>query len=206
MRAETKKLLLLISMPACLFLPAVPALAVSANSFDSGMNCYGVWKLPDTGQTVHYSTAPGDDSDYRPAATQPRYTVLNPVGISSVTVDNVTGLMWITNPQTDAGFNKPGASTWDVAISSCEALNYAGYTDWRLPNIRELISIVDYGTTAVAKIDSAAFFGAISQVYWSGTTHSIGAPNVWHVQFNSGIVTNSLITSSLYVRCVRAGQ
>ncbi|MCX5793466.1 MAG: DUF1566 domain-containing protein, partial [Elusimicrobia bacterium] len=60
---------------------------------------------------------------------------------SSVTVDNRTGLMWVTNP-VDAGIS--GGPDWEGQITLCEGLSYAGFADWRLPNIKELQSIVDY--------------------------------------------------------------
>lgn len=51
--------------------------------------------------------------------------------------DNATGLMW---QQADDGV----ARDWGSSLSYAENLNYAGYTDWRLPNAKELHSIVDY--------------------------------------------------------------
>lgn len=166
-------------------------------------NCGGVWRLPDTGQTVHYSTAPGDDSDYLPAAVQPRYEVKNPLGISSVTVDNITGLVWVTNP-VDAGLS--GGYAWDGALLACETLNYATYTDWRLPNARELQSIVDYGTAASAKINGTYFMNTQANVYWSATTYLPGTINAWNVSFGTGSIGNSNKTGTTFIRCVRGGQ
>lgn len=51
--------------------------------------------------------------------------------------DLATGLMWM---QDDSG----SGMEWQDALSYCEALEYAGHTDWRLPNAKELQSIVDY--------------------------------------------------------------
>ncbi len=184
-----------------------PAGAVSAHAFNSGMNCNGVWELPDSSTgTISYGA--GDDTAYQPAASSPTYTVSNPVNSSSVTVDNVTGLMWVTNPATDAGFNNPGRSTWAVALSSCEALDYANYTDWRLPNVRELQSIVDYGMKTVL-INSTAFPDTQKDYYWASTTY-IGTPTnqAWTVRFDTGGVSYSYKTeaNSHYVRCVRGGR
>jgi len=167
------------------------------------MNCYGVYKLPDTGQIVHYSVAAGDDSDYRPALTQPGYNVLNPVDISSVTVDNVTRLMWITNPETDAGMG--GLYTWTNAIAACEGASYAGYLDWRLPNVRELLSIVNYQNMSPA-INTSAFPGTRSNYYWTSTTYVSSSASVWGVDFLAGVVSiGSSKTGTSYVRCVRRG-
>ena len=89
--------------------------------------------------------------------------------------DNATGLMW---QQNDAE-----SIDWDDAIEQCEAATTAGYFDWRLPNIKELHSILDYtvspDTHASAAISS--LFNATVIIneegvqdwayYWASTTH-----------------------------------
>lgn len=89
--------------------------------------------------------------------------------------DNATGLMW---QQYDSG-----PMDWDNAIYTCENALTAGYGDWRLPNAKELQSILDYSyspdTTSSAAIDplfNATSFTNEDSVtdwafYWSGTTH-----------------------------------
>ncbi len=52
--------------------------------------------------------------------------------------DSATGLMWQKNDSGDP------ASTFSVALASCEAATTGDKTDWRLPNMKELHSIVDY--------------------------------------------------------------
>jgi len=93
--------------------------------------------------------------------------------------DRSTALMWAQN---DSGTTQ----NWQAALAYVETLNNAnhlGHGDWRLPNIKELQSILDYtrspGTTASAAIDPV--FNATSIIneegvpdwgyYWSGTTH-----------------------------------
>lgn len=91
--------------------------------------------------------------------------------------DSATGLMWM---QDDSG----EGMTWEEALEFAENKEFAGYSDWRLPNIKELQSIVDYqrapGTTGSAAIDPA-FHGSNIQneagepdfpYFWSGTTHA----------------------------------
>lgn len=177
-------------------LMACEAWAVDISTYSSA-GC----AFPDTNQSVDYTATFGEDHDYASSVSSMSFTVYNPVGVSSVTVDNRTGLMWITTPQTDAGFNKPGASIWEVAISSCEALSYAGYTDWRLPNVRELMSIADYQSGT--NIDARAFPYAIGGNYWTSTTQ-VGTSSALYVAFGIGIGDLSK-TLSYYVRCVRGG-
>jgi len=194
---------------AAFFLSAAPACAQSAHSFNSGMNCYGVWRLPDTGQTMHYSTAAGDDSNYRPLDVQPSYTVYyGGIETSSYTVDNITGLMWVTNPKDiSAGqYVSSGTYIWEDAIAKCEGLSYAGYADWRLPNIKELESIIDYSRTSPS-INAAYFLNTASSYYLSSTTYVQNTGFDWCVNFVYGNVTNCGKTSTgYYVRCVRGGR
>ena len=51
--------------------------------------------------------------------------------------DKATGLMWM---QDDSG----NGMTWEEALKFAESKEFAGCSDWRLPNIKELQSIVDY--------------------------------------------------------------
>ena len=197
----------LLLNPYSLFLTtgllACAAGSAVAGSTHTFTNC----NLPDTGQTVHYSTAPGDDSDYQPSGSHPDYTIYNPVGSSLVTVDNRTGLMWVTNPA-DAVMG--GTYNWAGAIAACETLNYAGYgpgvanNGWRLPNIKELQSIVDYGRQNPS-INTAYFFDTQSSYYWSSTTYIPNTSFAWLVYFYSGNTLYYNKTDSHYVRCVRAG-
>ena len=100
--------------------------------------------------------------------------------------DLASGLMWmkVDSGALKAGPKKNGTLNWKEALSWAENLKYAGRSDWRLPNVKELQSIVDYtrspATTGSAAIDPV--FGATSFVaegrkkdfgcYWSGTTHA----------------------------------
>ena len=111
--------------------------------------------------------------------------------------DTVTGLMW--QQATDGSMN------WEAAISHCEALSLAGYDDWRLPNRRELRSIVDYSRYNPA-IDTAVFPGTVSFYYWSSTTGVGSMSGAWSVGFNDDGDDWSSKSDSNYVRAVRGGQ
>jgi hypothetical protein len=91
--------------------------------------------------------------------------------------DNATGLMW---QQADSGTGM----IWEDALAFCEDLSLAGYDDWRLPNAKELQSIVDYtrspGTTNSAAVDPLFSCTPITNeagaegfpFYWTSTTHA----------------------------------
>ena len=112
--------------------------------------------------------------------------------------DNVTGLIW---PQT----NDDTTRNWEAALSYCEGLVFADVSDWRLPNIRELESIVDIALENPA-IDSP-FSGTDSSYYWSSTTYVSDPDNeAWAVDFNDGDPDHVDKSGEYHVRCVRGVQ
>ena len=156
-------------------------------------------ELPDTGQTQSYTSTFGEDNDYQPAASQPSYTDNG----NGTTTDNRTGLMWV-NDGNSAGCNNGGTLTWDAAITFCEGLTYAGYSDWRLPNVRELESIVDAGHTS-SSINATYFTNTQSNSYWTSTTYVPDTSYAWYVSFSHGYVFDNHKTLVNHVRCVRGG-
>jgi hypothetical protein len=110
--------------------------------------------------------------------------------------DISTGLMW---QQETAG-----TMVWGPAITYCEDLSLAGYDDWRLPNINELQSLVDYSKTSPA-IDTSLFPDTVCSNYWSSTTDAY-IHYVWRVDFNYGYIFNDDKSRSYDVRAVRGGQ
>ena len=109
--------------------------------------------------------------------------------------DNVTGLGW-QKADDDVKRN------WEDALAYCEDLELTGRTDWRLPDIKELRSIVD-NTRYDPSIDTAYFPGTASSYYWSSSTNAYYAVYGWYVYFYHGSVAHGNKTLSLCVRCVR---
>ncbi|MFQ5465613.1 MAG: DUF1566 domain-containing protein [Thermodesulfobacteriota bacterium] len=121
--------------------------------------------------------------------------------------DASTGLMWL------AGENL--RVSWEGALSWCAGLaaaGHRGWADWRLPDIKELESMVDAARVSPA-LDTAFFtmdrttHNGLTGFYWS-STGSAGA--AWAVDFNTGgVVTSSKIFNSSLndanrARCVRS--
>jgi len=94
----------------------------------------------------------------------------------------------------------PGA--WLTTINSSA---FGGYTDWRLPSIAELESIIDYSTFSPA-INATAFPNTQSDVYWSSTTFADVPVLAWLVDFIYGSVYGGGKSGTTYVRAVRGGQ
>ena len=85
--------------------------------------------------------------------------------------DDATGLTW---QQDDAG----SSLSWQDALAYCESLDLAAGDDWRLPNAKELHTIVDYSrspeTSGTAAIDPLFAVSEIESYYWTSTTHLDG--------------------------------
>ena len=129
-------------------------------------------------------------------------TLLNSIAIAGSFTDNGngtvsdsdTGLMWQKEDDNTT-------RTWESAISYCEGLSLGSYNDWRLPNIKELRSIVDTTTYSPA-INSTYFPNTNSSSYWSSTTYT---PYAWYVGFSNGVVSYGYESDYYYVLCVRGG-
>ena len=81
----------------------------------------------------------GDDGYFHKGVAwpNPRFTVL---ANTNMVQDNLTGLVWARNANILGG-----ATNWSTAVTFCTNLVYGGQSGWRLPNVRELNSLVDYG-------------------------------------------------------------
>ncbi|MCK4814570.1 DUF1566 domain-containing protein, partial [bacterium] len=111
--------------------------------------------------------------------------------------DTSTGMMW----QKETA----GSMNWEAALGYCENLSFAGYDDWRMPNIKELRSIVHCGKYSPA-INTEYFPNTVSSGYWSSTTYRGSTNYAWHVHMYSGNVFNRDKSDTYYVRAVRGGQ
>ncbi|MFO7883243.1 MAG: DUF1566 domain-containing protein [Desulfobacteraceae bacterium] len=112
-----------------------------------------------------------------------------------VVEDVHTGLEW---QRADDGVNK----SWSDACAYCDTLVLDGHDDWRIPEVEEFNSIVDY-----TDYDPAIFtevFNSSSSYYWSGSMPAY-TDGAWYVDFRSGYVDGYDNANDHYVRCVRAG-
>ena len=184
----------------------------------------GKMKFPASGQTTAYTadknngagldTVP-DDGTVEAGAT------LSYVDNGDGTIkDKVTDLTWEKKSDDGTIHDKDTTYTWDnafaVHVADLNAMSFAGHTDWRLPNMKELQSIVDWEmvTPAVDPVfdtDCAASCTVLicsctpASGYWSSSTDA-GTPTfAWGVDFNAGSVLNPGKSDSLLVRAVRGG-
>jgi len=139
-----------------------------------------------------------------------RYTRDLSVASQPVVFDNVTGLIWQGCVYGRTGDSCSGGSStqanWSNHLANCDALDWGGYSDWRLPDRYELQSIVDYGKASGA-IDTGVFPNTAFNHTWTSTTcapsfASTSAGTVW---FLNGYLTFSHKQSLHRARCVRSG-
>ena len=163
--------------------------------------------VPKTGQTTSYAT--GDDGDLEKGVAwpNPRFTDNH----DGTVTDNLTGLIWLKNADCF------GTRTWNNALSDCNGLSNGdcGLTDssiagdWRLPQLRELISLIDASNYAPALPLGHPFTNVYADVgvsYWTSTTFAGDTDNAWYVIMGKGVVARTLHSNLLYVWPVRGGQ
>ena len=197
---------------------------------DTGqVQCYNVAgaviTCPSPGQVLY-----GQDANY--SINTPSYSKLDGSGsvlpdsaTSWVMVrDNVTGLIWENKTVDGTIHDKNNTYTWydptdpnpgtpgDGADTKdfLDALNsarFGGYSDWRLPTIKELTSIVNYGIPYPGPtIDTGYFPNTVSSFYWSSTTLAYLTDTAWGVNFYGGLDYPDYKRVSYYVLAVRVGQ
>jgi hypothetical protein len=190
---------LFVLMTGC---PADPSDTISQDEL-----CDGIIELPKTGQTASYIT--GDDGHLRMGVAwpDPRFT---DNGDGTIT-DHLTGLIWIKDG------NRFGQRTWAQALSDCNGLADDGTNltdgsnagDWRLPNRKELRSLVNYAQSdqSVWLNDPTGIFSGVqADYYWSSTTFAQSTFHAWYVKMNSGDVSIINKATIYYVLAVRSGQ
>jgi len=99
-------------------------------------------------------------------------------------IDVATGLMWQL-PSSRLRLD------WESAKAYCSSLSLSGKSDWRLPNIKELLSI------------SGSLAATNSLLGWSSSTISVANPEAHRILSTRGTPTSGLISTELYAACVR---
>ncbi|MCX5884364.1 MAG: DUF1566 domain-containing protein [Proteobacteria bacterium] len=168
----------------------------------------GTVNLPQTGQKKCYDTAgnqitcPGTGQDGAiqagVAPPSPRFQVNG-----DCVTDNLTGLLWARNA------NLPnGTRTWYQAVDDCNNLNLCGYTDWHLPNVNELESLINANEPNSATwLNGQGFTNVQASYYWSSTAYAYGPDGAWIVDMRVGGVGNGYKARyGYYVWPVRSGQ
>lgn len=192
----------------------------------NGVNLFGVAGtvgLQKTGQTSCYDSSglptacPGTGQDGQLQKGAARSFTDN--GDGTVT-DNLTGLMWEKQSDDDGIHDKDNTYTWGntfaLKVAALNAEAFAGYRDWRVPNVVELESLRNFGTTHPSTF--AAFNNNCTQactvltcsctrshLYWSSSTYLNTPTQAWFVGFSVGYTYMDYKANNYGLRAVRAG-
>lgn len=176
--------------------------------------------LPDTGQTVCYDssgntiscTGTGQDGAY---VKHRNYT-----DNGSTVTDNITGLEWqkcnAARSGSDCSAGTAAIYNWYEATGTYESsYNKSGYSvctalygsDWRLPTMKELVTLVNYGVQSPDATITATYFPNTEASYhWSSNVTAAASYGAWGVHFGNGNVLGENKIYDHNVRCVRGAQ
>lgn len=151
---------------------------------------------------------PGDGLDGPPLRYQDQ-------GDGTIT-DLNTGLVWekkvpgagclhcVSDQYTFAEATSTAPGSFLHGVNTEGGTGLGGHSDWRLPNVRELLSLVDYSraNNAIAPV----FSPTIGFGYWSSTSYVPDPSRAWAVFFSNGDGTFGDKLADLYARAVRGGR
>jgi len=166
--------------------------------------------IPDTGQKQSYTDTYGEDSDY--LMNPPEFTKMDASGFAlpensetwTCVKDTVTGLLWEIKTDDDSNTDKDNMLNWTSANAHIQWLNanqFGGYSDWRLPTVLELQTIVQY--EAGDSFFRDFFPHTMLSFYWTQNSSAITESIAWAVNFDNGTTWYHFKNSPHYVRGVR---
>jgi hypothetical protein len=148
-------------------------------------------------------------------------TITKPDGLyvdhaDGTVTDKQTGLMWqkCSLGQTGGACSSGSIQlfTWQAAIAAANENADYGYTDWRLPNTKELESLIEIACSSPA-INETVFPNTGAGGYWSSSPHAGFGSAAWYVYFFDGSVSRAdkgfeevRGVRGRFVRLVRGGQ
>jgi len=165
--------------------------------------------LPKTGQTTVYN--PEDDgADQvgwwrgRTIADNKTRFIAKTLDGDDVIIDLATGLMWVADFESIGG-NEGVAIHWSGALFTGCSLVFAGFSDWRIPNVLEFMSILNFEETTPAlypdlwRVDP-------TETYWTSTTYKSFITKAYCIMINIAAMTFTDKVNTNYMLCVRGGQ
>ena len=184
--------------------PTMHTLEEIYNKLDQLIPGNGLASVEKTGQTTSFAT--GDDGDLQMGIPWPALRFTD--NEDGTVTDNLTGLIWLTNA--DCFGQKP----WTLALSaakelasgSCDLTDGSRAGDWRLPNVKELQSLIDFGEIFPALPIDHPFTNVQSHYYWSSTTYVGNTLYAWTVYMYDGFVNYHSKANYYYVWPVRGGN
>lgn len=162
--------------------------------------------LPATGNTICTDVTgvviacagTGQDGEHQSGVAwpNPRFSVDN---TGNCMTDNLTGLMW-SRQATLSG-------TWQTAFDLAANLELCGFSDWRIPNRKELLSLVNYGANnnGIWLLDNGFTF-QVESILWTSSSVAGSTDKVWALIVLPGILTQETKSPGISSLPVRAGK
>jgi hypothetical protein len=224
MKEVTKKVYWILCIGLCIGLTTVTAFSI--------VHARDGIRLPKTGQTTCYTVngtvtaCPGTGQDGETQAgiawPNPRFAITychesgpcadqnsdcDSNASTDVVTDNLTGLMWARS----GNFTRNDYNPWGQALEEIASFNRNGglcaYTDWRLPNVNELESLIHAEKPNTAEwLNSQGFVDVQPDFYWSSTIHAQYGVPAWVVSMVDGTASYGLNTNYRFIWQVRSGQ
>lgn len=153
--------------------------------------------LAATGQSTSY--AAGDDGALAKGVAWPSARFHD--NSNGTITDALTGLVWLK----DAGCLAP--AVWAAAVSEANGLanGQCGLSDsskagdWRLPNVKELESLIDVSASSPALSVGHPFANVSNAIYWSATSYfggQQGSPNAWSIRMSDDRYMNDSVSNA----------
>lgn len=154
-------------------------------------------QVKNTNKIVNYEFEVSQSSEMPPVPKSPIPPLVRDEAKETV-YDPTTKLMWQDNSESII-------RNWQNAITYCDNLTLGGYSDWRLPEIKELLSIND--TTQYEPAIKNGFQNVVTSYYydyWSSSTTASSSDDAWTANFRRGGSGNiAKYSYDMSVRCVR---
>jgi hypothetical protein len=194
--------------------PPAPTMVTLQQIYDKiGLQAVNVRKTGQTGcwdgsGNLIVCSETGQDGEFQKGTSvSPRFTDNG----NGTVKDNLSGLIWLKNA------NCFGLVTWTTGLADANVLasGSCGLTDgsatgaWRLPNVEELQSLINWGKVSPALPTGHPFTGVVNDNYWSSTTNMNASPQIyaWGVSIDVGpVISGNKTGNFLYVWPVRGGQ
>lgn len=165
-----------------------------------------------TAQNIPYAT--GDDGDLQIGIPFDSFSPTSSPAYPNdfISKDRVTGLIWKSCSEGQTGQTCAGGTlqsiNLDTSISSCESLNvanssqgFAGLKNWRLPTMKELLTLNDASKSSLT-INTTAFPNSANFAYWSITIYPTNLGFGWYLDLSTGNTYATFRTNLYHARCV----
>ena len=132
------------------------------------------------------------------------------VNVDGTVLDTRNGLIWKQCAEGQSGPTCSGSATththtWSAALKLAASSTFAGASDWRLPNIKELSRLAEKCRSA-PYINITIFPGTPSESFWSASPYAPVPAGAWNVSFDNGNSSAGDQSGGNHVRLVRSGQ